>query len=45
MAAAYQTPVAERRVLKAKPRPETDRHQLRADIIARYENTLKYLGR
>lgn len=45
MATAYQTPVVERKVLKPKPRPETDRKQLRDDINARYENTLSYLGR
>jgi len=45
MATAYQTPVIERRELKARPRPEMDRGQLRADISARYENTLRYLGR
>ncbi len=45
MAAAYQPPVTERKGLKAKPRPDTDREQLRADINARYENSLKYLGR
>lgn len=45
MAAAYQTPIVDRKALKARPRPGTDRKQLRDDINARYENTLSYLGR
>lgn len=45
MAAEYPLPVVEHPVLKAKPRPETDRKNLRAEINARYENTLRYLGR
>lgn len=45
MATAYKPPVEEHRVLKAKPRPDTDRAALRADITARYENTLRHLGR
>jgi len=45
MATAYQTPVVDRKPLKARPRPETDRKQLRDDINSRYENTLSYLGR
>lgn len=45
MAVANQTPAAERKVIKAKPRPETDRKQLRDDIATRYANTLNYLGR
>lgn len=45
MATAYQTPVVERRVLKAKRRPDMDRQQLREDINRRYDNTLTYLGR
>ena len=44
MATAYKTPVEEQKVLKAKPRL-VDREALRADINARYENTLRYLGR
>lgn len=45
MANAYQTPVVNRKVIKAKPRPETDREKLRDDINTRYENSLRYLGR
>lgn len=45
MATAYLAPVQEHRTLKAKPRRDIDRTALRADINARYENTLRYLGR
>lgn len=45
MATPYQDLDAKRKPLTAKPRPQTDREQLRADIEARYDNTLRYLGR
>lgn len=45
MATIHQPPVAERRIRKAKPQPDVDREALRADINARYANTLRYLGR
>ena len=45
MATAYQAPVEERPALKANPRPNVDRKELRAEINARYENTLRHLGR
>jgi hypothetical protein len=43
MAAAFEQVV--RQKLKAKPRPEVDVKALREEINARYENTLRYLGR
>lgn len=45
MATAYSAPVEKHRKIKAKPRPELDRKALRDDINARYENTLRHLGR
>ena len=45
MATAYHAPVEERPVLKAKPQEKIDRKALREEINARYENTLRYLGR
>lgn len=45
MADTYQAPVVERKALMAKPQPDTNREQLRAEINARYGNTLNYLGR
>jgi hypothetical protein len=45
MATASRPPEEEREVLKANPRREADRKALRAEINARFENTLRYLGR
>jgi hypothetical protein len=45
MPTSNQNPDPKNKQVKARPRPEIDRNQLRADIAARYENTLKYLGR
>lgn len=45
MATTYRAPVEEQRKLTAKPRPDVDRDELRADINRRYENTLRYLGK
>jgi hypothetical protein len=44
MATTYQTPIEVQKILKAKPR-NVNREALRADINARYENTLRYLRR
>ena len=44
MATVYDVPSTERD-LKAKPRPDVDRKKLRDQINAKYENTLRYLGR
>lgn len=44
MATAYKPPVEAHKELRARPR-ELDRKALRDDINARYENTLRYLGR
>ncbi|WP_181814726.1 hypothetical protein [Sphingomonas aracearum] len=45
MATEFRTPVEEHQTLTAKPRRDVDRKALRASINARYENTLRYLGR
>lgn len=44
MATVYHAPSPER-TLKAKPRSNVDRKELREQINAKYENTLRYLGR
>lgn len=45
MATTYTAPVEEHRTLKPRRRPDVDRKALRADINARYDNTLRCLGR
>jgi hypothetical protein len=42
--AVYDVPSTERD-LKPKLRPDVDRKKLRDQINAKYENTLRYLGR
>ncbi len=45
MSAAFKVPDDQHKPIVAKPRPESDRAAILAKINARYENTLRYLGR
>ena len=45
MASAAQEKVLSRRKLAARPRPDADLKQVRAEIAERYKKTLEYLGR
>jgi len=45
MASAAQEKVLPRRKLAARPRPDADLKQVRAEITERYKKTLEYLGR
>ncbi|WP_341207305.1 hypothetical protein [uncultured Sphingomonas sp.] len=45
MSHAKKTEAGEPRPLPAQPRPDTDRAALLERLNARYENSLRYLGR
>jgi hypothetical protein len=45
MSAAWKVPETDHQPIVAKPRPHADRAEILARINARYENSLRYLGR
>lgn len=45
MSQAKKTSVSEPQTLEARPRPDADRMSILERVNARYENSLRYLGR